>query len=121
MQHKILIPLYGSEVAPRFDLASEVVIVTVDEKRRKLEEKLVVLPQVSAEKLCHLILTEGVRTVICCGIEEEYYQYLVWKRIEVLDSIIGLWETALDRYVSSTLSPGDIVNSGAEPDTNKKR
>lgn len=111
MQHKVLLPLYGSEVAPRFDLASEAVIVTLDERNGRLEEKLVVLPQVSAEKLCHLILTEGVKTVICCGIEEEYYQYLVWKRIEVFDSIIGLWEAALERYMSSTLSPGDVVTA----------
>ncbi|HBH28339.1 MAG: hypothetical protein N839_0016830 [Desulfofustis sp. PB-SRB1] len=110
MHHKVLIPLYDAEVAPRFDLASEAVIVTLDQQRKKLEEKLVVLPQVSAEKLCHLILTEGVTTVICCGIEEEYYQYLVWKRIEVFDSIIGMWEEALKRYANAKLSPGDIVD-----------
>lgn len=120
MQHKILIPLYGSEVAPRFDLATEAVIVTVDRQKLKLEEKLVVLPQVSAEKLCHLILTEGVKTIICCGIEEEYYQYLVWKRIEIFDSIIGSWEIAFERYVTSTLSPGDIVSTKAEPDNRQE-
>lgn len=120
MQHKILIPLYGSEVAPRFDLTTEAVIVTIGEQRQKLEERLVVLPQVSAEKLCHLILTEGVKTVICCGIEEEYYQYLVWKRIEVLDSIIGPWEAAIEMYISSSLSPGDILSNEAEVENNRK-
>jgi predicted Fe-Mo cluster-binding NifX family protein len=109
MHRKILLPLYGKDVAPRFDLASEAVIVSLDEQLRRREEKLVVLPQVSAEKLCHLILTEGVKTVICCAIEEEYFQYLTWKRIEVYDSIIGEWETALNRYLDGSLSAGDIL------------
>jgi len=114
MQKKILIPLYGHEVAPRFDLTAEALIVTMDQSGGKLEEKLVVLPRVSAEKLCHLILTEGVETVICGGIEEEYYQYLVWKRIKVVDSVIGPWEAVVSRYMADALESGDIVHGDPE-------
>lgn len=114
MQNKVLIPLYGAEVSPRFDLSAEAVIVILDEDGNKREEKLVVLPRISAEKLCHLILTEGVGVVICGGIEEEYFQYLTWKRIKVYDSVIGPWEAALDRYGRGALSPGDIVANPKE-------
>lgn len=109
MPEKILIPLYGQEVAPRFDLASEAVIISLNAEEQNRREKLVVLPRVSAEKLCHMILTEAIDTVICGGIEEEYYQYLTWKRIAVYDSVIGQWQDALRKLLEDWLQPGDIV------------
>ncbi len=112
--NKILIPLYGQEVAPRFDLTAEAVIVTPEQNGPGRVEKFIVLPQVSAEKLCHLILTEGIGTVICGGIEEEYYQYLTWKRIQVIDSVIGPLEAVIDRFVRNELTTGDIVADNSE-------
>lgn len=109
MANKILIPLLGDDVAPRFDLATEVMITHDDPGRRSDEEKIVVLPQASAEELCHLILTENIKTLICGGIEEEYYRYLTWKQVAVLDSIIGRWADALKRYDQQQLQTGDIL------------
>lgn len=108
MGTKILIPLYGNDVAPRFDLATEILILRLD--KNKGEEKIIVLPQASAEKLCHLIITEGIDTVICSGIEEEYYHYLIWKKITVLDSIIGSWRSAIEAYQKNELKIGTILH-----------
>ena len=109
MPKKILIPLYENDVAPRFDLATEVLIVTGIGKTGSGDKKMMVLPRASADQLCHLIITEGIHTVICSGIEDDYYQYLTWKRIEVIDSVIGSCEAALKRFVEGTLKPGDIL------------
>ena len=109
MSKKILIPLNENDVAPRFDLATEVLIVTGIGKPGSGEKRMVVMPRASADQLCQLIITEGVQTVICSGIEDDYYQYLIWKRIEVIDSVVGSSETALKRYVSGTLKPGEIL------------
>jgi predicted Fe-Mo cluster-binding NifX family protein len=106
---KILIPLFGDDVAPRFDLATEVMITTGNQGIADENQRIIVLPQASAEQLCHLILTEGVTTVICGGIEEEYHRYLAWKKVEILDSIIGTWKTALTRYGLKKLQSGDIL------------
>ena len=111
MPRKIIIPLYGNDVAPRFDLATEVMISTLDENRENREEKIVVLSQASAEQLCHLILTEAIDVVICSGIEEEYYQYLTWKRVQVIDSIIGTWKLALNHFLKNRLNPGDVLRA----------
>ena len=105
MSQRILIPLYGNDVAPRFDLATEVVIT----RRGEREKKIVVLSQASAEQLCHLILTEGVDVVICNGIEEEFHQFLSWKKVQVLDAVIGPWQTVLERFLKGSLKPGDIL------------
>jgi predicted Fe-Mo cluster-binding NifX family protein len=109
MPKKILIPLYENDVAPRFDLATEVLIVSHVEKTGSGDKRMVVLPRASADQLCHLIITEGVQTVICSGIEDDYYQYLTWKRIEVIDSVVGTSQSALNRYIQGKLKPGDIV------------
>jgi hypothetical protein len=47
--------------------------------------------------------------VICGGIEEEYYQYLTWKRVKVLDSVIGDSGEALERLAAGRLQAGDIL------------
>lgn len=106
---KILIPLHDNDVAPRFDLATEVQIVTGVRQNGSAVKRLVVLPRASADQLCHLILTENIQTVICSGIEDDYYQYLSWKRIEVIDSVVGSSQLALERYLEGTLKPGDIL------------
>lgn len=86
---KILVPLLGDDMAPRFDLVQEVAIITVNENRQVVDRKILVLAEASAESLCQLILNEKIGTVVCCGIEEEYYQYLTWKKVKVVDYISG--------------------------------
>ena len=109
MEQKILIPLYGDQVAPRFDLATEVSIISIADDGRLMEKKIVVLPRASAEQLCHLILLEKIGTVVCGGIEDEYYQYLKWKNVNVLDSVIGAYKAVIKRLESGTLQAGDII------------
>ena len=106
---KILIPLLESDVAPRFDLTTEVLIVSDPGKKGSADKRMVVLPRASADQLCHLIITENIQTVICSGIEDDYYQYLTWKRIEVIDSVVGSSNSALKRYLEGELRPGDIL------------
>jgi len=69
----------------------------------------------SAEELCNLIIKEDVDTVICGGIEERYYKFLAWKKINVLDSVIGDFTAVLNLAGLGLLSPGTIVPSS--PDT----
>lgn len=109
MDTKVLICLHGNEVTPRFDLAREVLIAFIDKERKVREERVVVLPQPSAEMLCHMVLTESVQVVVCGGIEEEYYQYLTWKRINVLDSVVGDHRRVLARLAEGRLMAGDIL------------
>jgi predicted Fe-Mo cluster-binding NifX family protein len=116
MWKKVLIPLYGNNVAPRFDLATEVLMASIDDETGRMEHRTVVLPHPSPEDLCHLVLTERVEVVICGGIEEEYYQYLRWKKVRVIDGIIGRHESVLQRFNQGELEPGDIIAKGIEED-----
>jgi predicted Fe-Mo cluster-binding NifX family protein len=109
MSGKLLIPLYGDEVAPRFDLAGEVLIVDLADDGTVKEDRIIVVSQASAEALCHLVLKEDIDAVICGGIEEEYHQYLKWKRVDLVDAVIGPWKRALSAWIEGTLSPGTIL------------
>lgn len=100
---RILIPLVGDDVAPRFDLAPEALIAVCASGTAPAVEKSIVLAQASAETLCRLIMTERIDVVVCCAIEEEYYQYLSWKKVKVVDSVMGSYLDVLEQIQMGSL------------------
>ena len=110
MRQKLLIPVHQENIEPRFDMATEVFIILLSEDMSVQEKKTVVLPRSSADELCHLILSENITTLICGAIEDEYYQFLKWKKIKIFDSIAGTWSDALDKWTKNILSSGDILS-----------
>jgi predicted Fe-Mo cluster-binding NifX family protein len=100
---KVMIPLMGDEIAPRFDHAPEVFIGSVNETGEFTEHRVMILAHASPEDLCDLIVREKVDTLICCGIEEEYYQFLIWKRVAVFDSVIGTLAGAMEAVRRGTI------------------
>ena len=108
MINKILIPLHAKEVAPRFDLTTEACIITTSKHNVIEEKRTIVLAQASSDKLCQLILLENIKTVICGAIEDEYYQFLQWKKVSIFDSVSGLYSVAIDHYINNTLKSGDM-------------
>ena len=109
MSQKLLVTLSENNVAPRFDLAAEVLICSIGPEGSAERTRTIVLAHASAEDLCQLILEEGIDVVICGGIEEQFYEYLTWKKVTVLDSVMGPWERALDRFGAGDLQAGAIL------------
>ena len=109
MTRKVLITLRENDVAPRFDLTSEVFIAALTESGTVKQKKTIVLAHSSADELCQLIMAEGIDVLICNGIEQEYFEYLTWKKIEVIDSVMGPWERALERIQIRDLKAGAIL------------
>lgn len=107
---KISIPVFHQEVAPRFDLATEAVIILLSKNNTIEEERTIVLPRASADDLCHLLLAENINTLICGAIEDEYYQFLKWKKIDIFDSVAGKWLLAFKRWQQDKLISGDIIS-----------
>ncbi len=107
MIRKTMIPIQKDDVAPRFDLAVEVLLATVS-KHGVESKKMLVLSAPSAEELCQMALREQVDVLVCGAIEQEYYDYLTWKEVRVLDSIIGSYESVLVKLVEGQLAIGDV-------------
>jgi predicted Fe-Mo cluster-binding NifX family protein len=111
MMPKVLIPLTGDDIAPRFDLAQEVMICVLDDKNQVQEQRIVVLSQASPEDLCELVLREKIDVLICCGIEEEFYSFLLWKKVDVYDSVIGSCNRILEEFRSRNLYSGAVLRA----------
>jgi len=107
--HKIAIPILGEEIVPRFDLTTEVIILTTVKHSGIQDKKIIVLPRSSPDELCNTLLVQEINTLICGAIEDEYYEFLKWKKLEVFDGVSGRWTQALERWRSRTLNPGDIL------------
>jgi len=106
---KILATIWGDDVAARFDLTTEVVIVESENGNLVSKPRTILLPRPSAEELCGLILKEDISIVICGGIEESHYEYLLWKKVKVLDGVIGAHRQAVQLAASGELKAGAIL------------
>jgi hypothetical protein len=107
----VLVPLLGEMVAPRFDLATEVLVARANKGRLAGEPRILLLPGPSADELCSLVLEERITTVVCGGIEDAHYQYLSWKKVRVVDRVIGSWEAVLRLLLADELRPGTIARA----------
>jgi predicted Fe-Mo cluster-binding NifX family protein len=106
---KILITINKDEVAPRFDLASEIQITETEAGKITGEPRLILLTGSSGEDICALAIKENISLLICGGIEDAHYQYLKWKKIKVVDGVIGPYEQALLSAMKNDLKPGAIL------------
>ncbi len=106
---KLLIPIQGDFVAPRFDLATEILIVRFENQKMVGEPKTIIMERPSEENLCQMAVEENITDMVCGGIEELHYNFLVWKKVTVLDAVIGDWRTVLDKTLAGTLSQGEIL------------
>lgn len=109
MTTKVFIPLFGEDVSPRFDLATEVLLAECAADGKLLNERVLMLPNPSAQRLCQMILSEAMDVVVCGGIEQEFYDYLTWKQIKVIDNVIGPSRLVLQRLGKGRLVPGAIL------------
>ncbi len=106
---KILITTQRDFVAPRFDLTAEVVIATVENGEGIGKPRAIIMDRPSPEDLCNMIMEENIALVICGGIEERYYQFLTWKKIQVIDYVIGDNESVLKKAIAGELQAGDML------------
>lgn len=106
---KILITIIGDDVAPRFDLTTEVLVANAEDGKVYGKIRNLLLPRPSTEELCSLILKENITVVVCGGIEEEHFNYLQWKKIEVIDGVIGPCAGALELSLTGNLKTGAIL------------
>ena len=111
MVRKLLLAIQGDFIAPRFDLATEILIVRIEDGTMSGEPRTIIMERPSDEGLCQKIVEENITEVICGGIEELHYNFLVWKKVTVHDAVIGSWRGALEKALSGKLRQGDIIKN----------
>ena len=106
---KILMTTRGDFISPRFDLSPEVIIATYYDQQLLEEPRSIIVSNVSAELICDFALKENVGIVVCGGIEEEHYQFLTWKKITVIDAVVGPYADVLQLVMNNRLESGTIL------------
>ncbi len=109
MRGNVLVALHRDAVAPRFDRATEAWLGRIDGEGGLARSRTMVLASATAEELCRIILTENVTTVVCCGIEQEFHDYLTWKRITVLDGVVGGRDAVIGALLAGTLKADAVL------------
>jgi hypothetical protein len=109
MDRRVLITIAKDEIAPRFDLATEALLMTITESGDVIRRKSFLLARASGDELCDLALSRDIGTIVCGAIEDEYYHYLRLKRIEVIDFVAGPLDDVLARLTANSLRSGDIL------------
>ncbi|MDX9896381.1 NifB/NifX family molybdenum-iron cluster-binding protein [Desulfofustis limnaeus] len=108
---KLLIPLQGDFIAPRFDLATEILIVRFEDGEILGEPRTIIMERPSDEGLCQMIVEENITDLVCGGIEELHYNFLAWKKVAIHDAVIGSWQDAVKKVLSGNLESGTILPS----------
>ena len=101
--------MQGDFVAPRFDLATEILIVRFENDAIIGEPRTIIMERPSEEELCQIVVKENITDIVCGGIEELHYNFLAWKKVKVLDAVIGDWKTVIDKALAGTLQQGEII------------
>ena len=106
---RVLIALRGNEVAWRFDQTAEALVCDIDADGAVTSRAEIIFARHSAEDLCEYVLAHNIGTVVAGAVEEEYYHYLRWKRVDVIDNVAGELGPVLERLAGGRLSSGDIL------------
>ncbi len=105
---KILMTICGDYISPRFDCTAEVIIATYYNRQLLEESRSIILDHISAERVCDIVLKEQVACIICGGIAEKHYQFLTWKKVQVIDGVIGPHKDVLEAAMEGNLAAGMI-------------
>lgn len=114
---KLLITLRNNDIAPRFDLTTEVLIARIAGGKVSGTPRTILLPGPSSDEVCSLAIKEEISLLICGGIEDTHFQYLTWKKIKVIDRIIGPAKEALAMAMAKNLQPGAIIRTRPDRST----
>ncbi|BAH77500.1 NifB/NifX family molybdenum-iron cluster-binding protein [Solidesulfovibrio magneticus] len=112
--HRALIAIRGNEVAWRFDRTAEALVCDIAEDGTVRSRSEIIFARQSPEDLCDYVLAHGIDTVVAGAVEEEYYHYLRYKRVDVIDNVAGEIDPVLARLASGRLASGDILFPGKE-------
>lgn len=113
---KLLITVQENDIAPRFDQTTEIIIADYTRTRLKGQPRHIILPRKSSEDLCDLIVKEGISCVICGGLEDNFHKFFIWKKINVIDSVIGSYAEAMSKAKNGRLASGLILPSARNSD-----
>jgi predicted Fe-Mo cluster-binding NifX family protein len=107
---KIAIPLFGAYVAPRFDSAERILLITVENMKVMQREEVAVPPGPFFPRF-NRILALNPDVLICGNIDGFSGRMIVGRGVRLIPRIIGETEGVIKKFLSGELEAFD-----ADPD-----
>ena len=108
---KIVIPLFGTRVSPRFDCAQKFLVLWV-ENGQVLQRQALMLKEKFLSERIKKFTELKVNTLICSGIDAFSERQLVFHGINVLSWITGEAEDVLRCFLKGNLESGMMMGTG---------
>jgi len=105
---KIAIPVFHSKISPRFDEAQEFVLLETEGASIISKENFSTKGWSTIERMKQLV-SLGVETLICGGIDRGSLQYLSFNGIKIYSWVTAEVDDAIDCYMKNKMRPGLIL------------
>ena len=96
------IPVFGSEVSPRFDCAKEIMLIRI-EGGKIVDQKNVAVGETSSLHILKILSAWKVQHVICGGIDDFSKRMLKGLKIGVFPWVSGSARQALEEFLGNTV------------------
>jgi len=107
---KIAIPVFHSNISPRFDEAQRFVLLETEGARIISRENFSTKGLSTIDKMKQLV-NLGVETLICGGIDRGSLQYLSFNGIKTYSWVTGEVDDAIACYLQERMRPGLILGA----------
>lgn len=99
------IPLLGDRVAPRCTFATSLMIVVLRRNRARTED-IATLADQSVLDLAKVLTDCKIDIVVCGGITRQEREFLLTRRIQVIDNVVGTKDELLAALSAGAVHPG---------------
>jgi len=103
----VAIPIYEDIVSPRFDIATELLIMT-SENSKIQSEKRISIQGFHPLQILKAIIEEKINVVLCGGVNGFCLRFLGCNGIDVIPGLVGEVEAIKDGYLKGGLQPGMV-------------
>lgn len=107
MPMKIAIPIFGARIAPRFDCAPWLLLITI-ENGRVVDRAEVSWNDCSTWQRIEQIQGAGAQTLVCGAIDGNSARLLAHQRIRLIPWVAGEVEQVLEAFLKGRLETGMI-------------
>jgi predicted Fe-Mo cluster-binding NifX family protein len=108
---KLALPLFGERIAPRLDTAQRLRFVTIRDGVVEESEDITIVG-IHPLKLAHWLKEEGIRTLICCGIDRMTSRTFHESGIQLIPRIGADADLAVRAYIDGTIETLSITPAG---------
>ncbi|HMB31624.1 MAG TPA: hypothetical protein VKN82_07360 [Desulfohalobiaceae bacterium] len=102
--------LENNRIAPRFDFAQKLMLVTVSDFNEIISQEVMQVKHMKTMERCHILVDLGVSLLICGGVHKQCQEVLNKAEVNCINNVIGSSEAVLKEHFKNTLCSGKTLD-----------